>query len=96
MPLICFHLIVFIYLNAKLVILNPQNDRPSVHEARGKLIHVLILVCGPLFDGGHSGTAHLRMLFCLGFVLMGMDLLCDLRMRAKTLAGFFGERILES
>ena len=83
------------YQNAKIVIQDPQNDRPAVHEARGKLIHVLILVCGPLLDNGHGGTAQFRMLFCLGFLLMGMDLLGDLRTRGKTFADSFGERILE-
>ncbi len=93
--LIALHLSIFTYQNAKIVIQDPQNDRPAVHEARGKLIHVLILVCGPLLDNGHGGTAQFRMLFCLGFLLMGMDLLGDLRTRGKTFADSFGERILE-
>ena len=92
--LVSLQLIVFVYLNATVVIQDPQNDRPAVNEARGKLFHVLLLALAPMVDNGRDG-GQFRMLFCIGFLLMTRDLLGDLRARGKTFADSFGEIILE-
>ncbi len=92
--LVSLQLSVFVYLNTSVVIQDPQNDRPAVNEARGKLFHVLLLALAPIVDDGRDG-GQFRMLFCLGFLLMARDLLGDLRARGKTFADSFGEIILE-
>jgi phosphohistidine phosphatase SixA len=88
-------LALFVLKNSQIVIENAPNDRPSVQEARYKLLNVAVLAA-PLLDG-HDGAraANLRLVFIIGFLLVLKSLGSDLREKGRTLATSLGEVILE-